>query len=425
MKYSIKIMLEKRKNSEGILITNRVPIYASITFSGKRIFYFTGLRIDANQFDPEKQEVKKNNFGWEGKNKVQYNVMNDRFNAIKATCVLHFSNINSSSKEEIINKLDAVCKKAQKSKFRNDEMDFFPLWERYIKEARVKQGTRKQLQSTLNHWKRFSEQRKASISFENLDSSILRDFERFLQTDKIPKGRNSIHSRLKMTRTFLNYAKKIYKAHGKDFVDPFDDESYSLPGEVYGTPVYINLDELNYLFEVEIADEKLSRVRDLFVFQSLVGARVGDFIQLKTENVIDGVLSYIPEKTANDKPVTINIPLNSKAMEIISKYDLPDGRLLPFISEQKYNMYIKELFKRTGITRKVTILDQLTGKQKQVGINEIASSHMARRIFVGNLYGKIDEGIIKSMTGHSENSRAFTRYRAVTDELKKNAVDLL
>jgi hypothetical protein len=51
-----------------------------------------------------------------------------------------------------------------------------------------------------------------------------------------------------------------------------------------------------------------------------------------------------------------------------------------------------------------------------IPINEIASSHMARRTFIGNAYLKVsDPNLIGKMSGHAEGSRAFTRYRKIED----------
>lgn len=62
------------------------------------------------------------------------------------------------------------------------------------------------------------------------------------------------------------------------------------------------------------------------------------------------------------------------------------GKLFPFISSQKYNDAIKKVFTVCDVRRMVTVLNPLTGKEEKRPINELASSHLARRTFVGNLY---------------------------------------
>ena len=119
---------------------------------------------------------------------------------------------------------------------------------------------------------------------------------------------------------------------------------------------------------------------------------------------------------------------NSRALEILNRYKgrTQKNLILPFISSQKYNDAIKEIFAVCGITRNVTVIDSITGKEIQRPINEVASSHMARRCFVGNLYQKVkDPNLIASMSGHVEGSKAFARYRAIDDEIKKEVVKLI
>ena len=112
----------------------------------------------------------------------------------------------------------------------------------------------------------------------------------------------------------------------------------------------------------------------------------------------------------------------------MNKYQGVDGkgRLFPFISRQKYNDDIKDIFRLCGVTRLVTVIDSVTGDEIQRPINEIASSHMARRTFVGNLYKQVkDPNLIASMSGHTEGSKAFNRYREIDDDLKKEVVSLI
>lgn len=103
-----------------------------------------------------------------------------------------------------------------------------------------------------------------------------------------------------------------------------------------------------------------------------------------------------------------------------------DGKILPFISSQKYNVAIKKIFKTCGITRIVTVLNPTTGEEEQRPIDEIASSHLARRTFVGNLYKKVkDPNLVGALSGHKEGSRAFARYREIDDDLKKEMIGFI
>jgi integrase len=74
----------------------------------------------------------------------------------------------------------------------------------------------------------------------------------------------------------------------------------------------------------------------------------------------------------------------------------------------------------------VTILDQQTREEVQKPLSEVASSHMARRSFIGNIYKKVkDPNLVGALSGHKEGSKAFARYRTIDDEMKKELINLL
>jgi integrase len=167
--------------------------------------------------------------------------------------------------------------------------------------------------------------------------------------------------------------------------------------------------------------------RDIFVFQSLIGCRVGDLYRMTKSNVVNGAIEYILRKTKEGNPVTVRVPLNDKAKVILEKYKNCEGiKLLPFISEQKYNDAIKKAFQLAEIDRIVTILDPLANEEVKKHLYEVASSHMARRTFIGNIYKKVkDPNLVGALSGHKEESKAFNRYREIDEDMKKELVSML
>ena len=68
----------------------------------------------------------------------------------------------------------------------------------------------------------------------------------------------------------------------------------------------------------------------------------------------------------------------------------------------------------------------MTRQEVQRPLNEIASSHLARRTFVGNLYKQVkDPNLIAKLSGHAEGSRAFARYRSIDEDMRKDLVNML
>ena len=237
-----------------------------------------------------------------------------------------------------------------------------------------------------------------------------------------PRGYNAIGNSLRLFRTFFNWCIK----HRLTTNYPFRE--YSIEAPVYGTPYYITLEERDRIAEADLSSRPALAVqRDVFVFHCCVGCRVGDLLRLTRANIIDGAVEYIARKTSGERPVTLRVPLNATASGILERYkDFPGPGLLPFISSQKYNDAIKEVFKAAGIDRVVTVLNPRTRREEQRPLYEIASSHLARRTFIGNLYKQVkDPNLISSLSGHVEGSTAFYRYRNVDEQMKRDLVRLL
>ena len=236
------------------------------------------------------------------------------------------------------------------------------------------------------------------------------------------RGENTISERMMILRTVFLYAVK----NGHTNNNPFN--RYEIPAPVYGTPYYITIEERNRLYALNLSHRpELAAQRDIFVFQCLIGCRVSDLLKLTRSNLISGAIEYIPRKTKDDRPTTVRVPLNTIAKEIVARYENKDrAALLPFISAQQYNNAIKEAFTLAGLTRMVTILDPQSRQEVQRPLNEIASSHLARRTFVGNLYKQVkDPNLIAKLSGHVEGSRAFARYRDIDEEMRQDLVKML
>lgn len=237
------------------------------------------------------------------------------------------------------------------------------------------------------------------------------------------RGDNAIKALLRALRAFFRW---LYE---EDWIKnrPFD--FLKIGQEKYGTPYYISIDERNKIANFDMKDHPLLSIqRDIFVFQCYVGCRVSDLMKFTKANIIkeniDGeesyILVYAPHKTENvgEQTTMARVPLHPYAVTLIKRYDGMDkkGRLFPFISSVKYNKDIKKIFTLAGITRNVTVRNPKTGESELKPINEIASSHLARRTFIGNAYLLTpDPNIISKMSGHVEGSSSFSRYRKIED----------
>ena len=236
-----------------------------------------------------------------------------------------------------------------------------------------------------------------------------------------PRGKNTLIDCFSRIRTFFLWCFDNKLTTNRPF-DKFPIEECK-----YGTPIYINLEERDKIFNADLsATPQLEIQRDIFIFQTLIGCRVSDLYRMTRLNIVNGAVEYIQKKTKEGNPVTVRVPLNDKAKEILERYKDHEGKLLPFISEQKYNEAIKKIFKLSGVDRIVTILDPLTRDEVKKPIYEVASSHLARKTFIGNIYKKVkDPNLVSALSGHKEGSKAFRRYRDIDEEMKKDLIKLL
>ncbi len=71
----------------------------------------------------------------------------------------------------------------------------------------------------------------------------------------------------------------------------------------------------------------------------------------------------------------------------------------------------------------MVVRNSVSGLEEVQPMNKIASSHLARRTFIGNQYHQVaDPNIIGKMSGHVEGSKAFARYRDIDDEMLKDVI---
>lgn len=254
------------------------------------------------------------------------------------------------------------------------------------------------------------------------DSFTATDVDNFVQFYQMNEGairsRNTIAARLKSLSAVCRYA--VSKGYMTD--TPFGDGKYKIKREVYGDPVYLTIAERNYLYEFDGLPTRLAMQRDIFIFQCHIGCRVSDLLELTNDNITaDGFLQYIQHKLRKTKPIVVRVPLSDTALEIIARYKNKqlNGRLLPFVNSQQYNEDIHEIVRLSGLNRIVMVQDPKTLQTVPKQLWEVASSHIARRTFMANVFKETkSERITSAFTGHVDGSRAFSRYTQVDDDIK-------
>jgi site-specific recombinase XerD len=417
-KLSIKIYPEKRKDKNGNLITSNVPIFLFIGLSGKRMPFYSGYKCDIElvkdgtmrQWDADLQRMKKNQVNKAGETSAY---INNKLALIEGKVRETLENNPQADLNGIkveLNKLQGKEIKTAKTEAEKTIFDYFDL---YRDNASFSENRKRQMKVTRNKLELLF----PKITFETFDDKTLEAFRTELRKSL---SQTSVNGELRRVRAFFKYS--IDKGWMKNY--PF--EKFAMEEDIYGSPIFLSIQERNQLYAFEPECDRLRLVRDMFVLHCFIGARVGDFVRLKKEHLKTGAVEYYENKKLENNPKLIRVPLSQTAKIIIQKYEPKAGeRLFPFISEQKYNLYLKELFELAKLTRDVTTLDKHTKKEITIPLNKLACSHMARKTFIGNLYKKTKDSVICSMSGHVEGSKAFARYFTVDDVQKRKALNLI
>jgi len=410
-----------------------------------QLFHKSEIEVNPAYWDNAKQEIKaKVIFDADERRKIGMAVA-DRKNIILQI-------YNAAPDKEIVTSewLDAeIDKRLYPEKYDTGErpQTFFEAFDEFLERRKLSDYRIRAFQVVIRALHRYELYKQATkhksfaLSFDSITPIILHDIEEFLRNEHLfagkypliyeavpesrtpqPRGQNTINGILTKIRTLFIWANDV----GKTSNNPF--KNYQVEECVYGTPYYITIDERNRLYKTNLSRHpSLAIQRDIFVFQCLIGCRVGDLYKMTRANVINGAIEYVPRKTRDGRPVTVRVPLNSIATEILAKYpDTGFGKLFPFISEQKYNIAIKRIFLAASLRRPVTVINPTTREPEIRPLNEIASSHLARRCFVGNLYKQVkDPNLVGALSGHKEGSRAFARYREIDEQIKTELVKML
>lgn len=176
--------------------------------------------------------------------------------------------------------------------------------------------------------------------------------------------------------------------------------------------LYLSFDELEKIRSCDLKKEHLINARSWLLLGCNIGQRVGDLLELSDENIesIDKrkVIRLIQTKTKKE----VFIPLFPETLELL------EGGFPKKISQQKFNVYIKQICKEAGL------IEPVYGRKKKVGLGvnkyspriygrypkySLMSSHVCRRSFASNYYGKIGTPLLIEITGHG-SEKMFLKY---------------
>lgn len=416
IKRNIIFSLESRKK-DGKLIIENVPIRMRVVYASKRIDFTTGYRIDAAKWETDRQRVKNGCTNKLKQSSADINSGLDKFS----------NDIQTLFKEYEIKGIVPTPKQLKDSfnkKQRKDIIDISPknsltsYFNEFIEEGTPNwaESTTKKFITTRNHLSKFDK----DLTFDALTLDRLTDFVNHLL--KVNLRNNSIHKQMTRVKTFLRWG--IEKGHTENNAfESFKHKLKTTPKKV----VFLSWDELKQLRGCKIPETKqyLERVRDVFLFLCYTGLRYSDVYNLKKSDVKGNQIEITTIKTTDN----LIIELNNYSREILDKYkNIPfeNNKVLPVISNQRMNEYLKELGELANLNEPVREtyykrnrrIDDITPK------HALLSTHAGRRTFICNsLAMGIPAQTVMKWTGHSDY-HAMKPYIDIADRDREEAMQL-
>ena len=421
IKRNIIFTLESRKK-DGVLIVENVPIRMRVNFASKRIEFTTGYRIDAAKWDADKQRVKN---GCSNKLKQAaseinvsllgyYTEIQDIFKKFEVEEIM-------PTQEQIKEAFNALHKPIEEEvKPRKSTPNaFYKVFDEFVRDCGRKNdwtdSTYEKFAAVKNHLMNFRD----GLTFDFFDEKGLNDYVTYLRDVK--EMRNStIGKQLSFLKWFLRWAFKK-GLHQNNAYDSYKPKLKSTQKKI----IFLTWEELNKLrkFEIPAAKQALDRVRDVFLFQCFTGLRYSDVFNLRKSDIKGDHIEVTTVKTSD----SLIIELNKHSKAILDKYKnvvFEDDKVLPVITNQKMNDYLKELAELAGIDEPVRQtyyrgnerIDEVTPKYALLG------THAGRRTFICNALALgIPPQVVMKWTGHSDY-KAMKPYIDIADDIKANAM---
>ena len=382
-----------KSNSAG-----QFPIYVRLTVNGKRLEFSTKKFIDPSKWSSEMTKMKGQS--------EEARSLNEYLDLIKSKVFdiqMGLIHRNEEITIEIFKNILNGTKERQRL--------LVPIFEEHnnkIKELigiEYAPGTYERYKTSLKHTKDFLNWKYSisDIDITKIDHAFVTDYEFYLRSVRKCANNTAV-------KYIKNFNKIIKLCLANDWLDKNPFANYkSKVKEV--ERVYLSEVEIQNIINKDFKTERLSLVRDIFLFSCFTGLAYIDVKNLTKSHISLGIDGDKWIFTHRQKTETASkIPILSVTQMIIDKYaDHPqsvnEDKLLPIHSNQKMNAYLKEIAAVCEIEKELTF-------------------HIARHTFATTV--TLTNGVpiesVSKMLGH-KNLRTTQHYakvldRKVSDDMK-------
>jgi integrase len=277
------------------------------------------------------------------------------------------------------------------------------------KKSSLKPSTFTKLNVNKHLLERFQKSTNKVYTIHDVNADFKLKFESFCQEHKYAP--NTIARAIKFIKTICYHA----AANG---IETNYQLKHITAKIVRVEKIYLTDAEIERISNIQLPHDYLEIARDWLIISCETGQRVSDFMRFTSKMIrYEGKVPLI-EFTQVKTNKIMAIPLSKRVRAILEKRG---GEFPKKMVDQRYNKYIKEVCKIAGIT------DEITGSKinkeyirKESGIfpkYELVTSHIGRRSFATNHYGRIPTSLLINVTGHA-TEEMFLEYigKTATDK---------
>lgn len=366
---------------------NQCPLTCRITNELERKEFSTGIFMNPDYWNATKQKAHPPNKG--------NSQVNTQISLIKHEINQAFLYLQVQEKEFSVDDIYSQFK-GEKVKLDKSIKEMFHLHitkqEKLIGISTTKVSVAKFYQ-TQAHVLSFIKKKynRSDYLLKDMTMAFITEFEFYLKTEK-RFMQNTIYKTLQRFRQIVKLSVAL------DYLpkDPFLLYKGKKPKKEI---VFLSKDELRKLEQHQFASERLQQVADMFIFCCYTGLAYTEMATLKESNIQTGFddNKWLYIKRQKTKK-SYEVPLLTKASDILNKYRT-EKQLLPVVSNQRFNSYLKEI-------------------AEIVGIDKILTHHIARKTFASTilLFNNVSMEIVSELLGHSEIGITQQHYAKIVKE---------
>lgn len=385
----------------------------------------TGLTVNYSDWSKIKEEVKNNSTATDKDFTNQK--LRDLNNYLLEKYNFEYNSNIPINKDWLKIKINAFFERNSESELH--KLYFFDWIKKFIDEAPNRTSKGQKISSTrinrytvvMNKLEVFQNYTNKKLRFSDIDLNFYNEFVKYFQ-EKEKLTDNTIGSYIKI----IKYWCKNIELEGLPINSYYKHSDFTATSNKT-KDVYLTEDEINLVYQKDFSNsDKLDNVRDNFIIGLRTGLRISDFLnKLKEFNIKDDYIEIETSKTEHN----VVIPMHPQIKAILEKRN---GQLPRKISDAKFNEYVKDVCNEVGINEMIegakmenkkddkeyfdNSIEIKNKNRKEYGLYpkyDLITSHVCRRSFATNLYGKLPNLSIMAITGHKTETQ-FLKYIKIT-----------